>query len=193
MIEQVNNVLFSDLAGEFIRWGLIGALAIYVLVYYDGKLESEPSGCLAWIAIGVGTFIIVKGKEMWFMVMVYILVLGILIVFLIRCFDKFIDYMIKKDKEDNFRRTKKEAEKGADSYTYYELAEIYEKGKGVKRSLKQAEKWYRKAAECGNAKMKREFGKRFEKGDHIARNVDMEEAQRWYAAADKWEKEHNKK
>ena len=79
---------------------------------------------------------------------------------------------------------------GNDFREYHKLAEMYEKGIGTDISLRQALIYYRKAAELGDAKEKRAFGKRFEKGDHIAREIDMEEAQRWYDAADKWEQKY---
>lgn len=123
----------------------------------------------------------------------YIVIIGLILFAIKRCIESVKTSLNIIQKERRFKRTKRKADNGANFQTYYELARQYEKGTGVKRSLKQAEKWYRKAAECGDAEMKREFGRRFEKGDHIARNVDMEEAQRWYTAAEKWEKEHKKK
>lgn len=193
MIEQIIDMLFSDMARELVRWGVISIIAVITFVYTDGKDDKEDIGCLIWLVLGIGVIIYIIGKDTWFVSAVYIVIIGLILFVIKRCIENIKTSLNMIQKERRFKRTKRKADNGANSNTYYELARQYEKGDGVKRSLKQAEKWYRKAAECGNAKMKREFGKRFEKGDHIARYIDMEEAQRWYDDADKWEKEHNKK
>ena len=61
----------------------------------------------------------------------------------------------------------------------FNVALMYEQGKGVRRDRRQAETWYRKAAEAGDANAM------FNLAVFAEKRGDVEEAERWYAAAAK--------
>lgn len=111
MIEQIIEAMFSNLAGEVIRWGIISVIAIYFAIYLDRQSDSESPGCLGWLLVGLGFFVFAKGKETWFMATVYIIVLVIITIFLSRCLDKFTNYIIAKGKENTYKKKKKQRKK----------------------------------------------------------------------------------
>jgi uncharacterized protein len=76
----------------------------------------------------------------------------------------------------------KKAEAG-DVNAQMEVAEAYEKGKGVAQSDALAAQWYRKAAEQGNAKAQNTLGVMYRLGLGVPR--DKQEAFRWYQKAAK--------
>ena len=63
----------------------------------------------------------------------------------------------------------------------HRLAGMYANGRGVRRDVPEAVRWYRAAAEGGNVAAMFELAQRHRKGDGVAR--DDTEAIRWYRAA----------
>lgn len=70
MIEQIIDLLFSDMARELVRWGVIIIIAIITIAYFDGKDDEVDIGCLMWVVLGC-VFICIKGKDTWFVSAVY--------------------------------------------------------------------------------------------------------------------------
>lgn len=66
--------------------------------------------------------------------------------------------------EDAFKWYKIASESSSDDFdltsVYTSIGGFYEEGKGVRKSLSEAMKWYKKAAECGSYSEKFSFGKR---------------------------------
>jgi len=58
---------------------------------------------------------------------------------------------------------------------------MYENGQGVSRDHVAAVKWYRKAAEHGNAQGQFNLGRMYERGRGVGKNVA--EAVKWYRKA----------
>ena len=67
------------------------------------------------------------------------------------------------------------------SPSQFELAKMYENGKGVRKDYAEAVKWYRKAAEQGNAEAQYNLGECYEYGHGVRK--DYAEAERWYRLA----------
>ena len=65
---------------------------------------------------------------------------------------------------ENFVKTKAQAEKG-NAEAQRELGAMFENGKGVQVDTKEAEKWYRKAAEQGNIYAQEHLGWAYVQGD----------------------------
>ena len=63
----------------------------------------------------------------------------------------------------------------------FELAKMYENGKGVGKDYAEAVKWYRKAAEQGNTEAQYSLGECYEYGHGVSR--DYAEAVKWYRKA----------
>ena len=63
----------------------------------------------------------------------------------------------------------------------FELAKMYENGKGVGKDYAEAVKWYRKAAEQGNAEAQYNLGACYAIGRGVSK--DMTEAVKWYRKA----------
>jgi TPR repeat protein len=61
------------------------------------------------------------------------------------------------------------------------LGYVYEKGIGVTRNYTEAARWYRKAADAGNARGMSNLGYMHEKGLGVTKNYT--EAVRWYRKA----------
>lgn len=72
------------------------------------------------------------------------------------------------------------AEKG-DGAAQYNLAMLYDKGRGVTQDFKQAEHWYRKAAEQNFIWAQYALGNLYERGEGVAQ--DYAQAADWYAKA----------
>lgn len=62
-----------------------------------------------------------------------------------------------------------------------EIAEMYEKGEGVKRSDSEAIKWYRRAAKKGLSEAQYILGSRYAKGIGVTAN--LKQAAKWYRLA----------
>jgi hypothetical protein len=60
----------------------------------------------------------------------------------------------------------------------YDVGEMYERGRGVNRNMKQAFHWYLKAAEQGNTKGAFRTGLCYLKGEGVAKN--LEKALKWF-------------
>jgi predicted membrane protein len=160
-------------------------LSFIILARYRDEDEARGAGQFIVVVI-VGAFAFLNVAS--FVACVFIL--GVIFYAMCKAFKRAKAKYRIREKEEIFSRESKKINQTDDFREYHRLAELYEKGIGTEMSWKQAAIYYRKAAELGDANEKREFGKHFEKGDHIAREVDLEEAQRWYDAADKWEREN---
>ena len=68
-----------------------------------------------------------------------------------------------------------------DAKAQYELGRCYDKGKGVKKDITEAFKWYRKSAEQENADAQRAVGWCYKDGEGVAKNA--EEAVKWFRKA----------
>jgi TPR repeat protein len=62
-----------------------------------------------------------------------------------------------------------------------QLGDAYDTGAGVKRDVTEAIKWYRRAAEQGNAEGQYSLGGKYDSGDGVAQ--DFAEALKWYRKA----------
>ena len=65
-----------------------------------------------------------------------------------------MNYYEEKDYAKAFEYLKPLAESGYQG-AYFPVADMYHRGLGVKKDRNEAEKWYKKAAEAGDAKAKR--------------------------------------
>lgn len=74
-----------------------------------------------------------------------------------------------------------EAAEGGDADSQYVLAVIYETGKGVEQSNKEAAKWYTKSAEQGNKDAQFQLGGMYEKG--VGVKQDSRQSIVWYTKA----------
>lgn len=81
---------------------------------------------------------------------------------------------------ESFNATLKKAEQG-DAEAQFQLGNKYRKGEGVRKSYKEAAKWFRKAAEQGHAKAQNNLGNRYRYGQGVRQ--DYEEAAKWYRKA----------
>lgn len=75
----------------------------------------------------------------------------------------------------------KEMAKKGDANSQYELGQCYDLAKGVKKNLKDAIKWYHKAADQGNADAQNRLGELYNTGKGVKR--DANEALIWYKKA----------
>ncbi len=73
------------------------------------------------------------------------------------------------------------AEKMDDAYAQNNLGSWYYKGKGVKQDYAEAARWFRKAADQGNAIAQSNFASQYEEGKGVKQ--DYAEAARWYRKA----------
>lgn len=74
-----------------------------------------------------------------------------------------------------------EAALNGDKEAQWKLGNCYEKGEGVKKSIKEAVKWYEKAALQSYAKAQWRLGECYKKGEGTKENLS--EAAKWYKAA----------
>ena len=81
---------------------------------------------------------------------------------------------------DSLNDIKKAAEQG-EMVAQYFLGMMYEDGRGVKKDLSEAVKWYRKAAEQGYAPGQYLTGEMYRKGEGVIK--DSYEAANWYRKA----------
>jgi uncharacterized protein len=72
------------------------------------------------------------------------------------------------------------AEKGNQA-AQYEIAMMYDLGRGVGQDLAEAVKWYRRAAEQGYPRAQFALAEMYKNGDGVEKNLD--EAVRWYRLA----------
>lgn len=72
----------------------------------------------------------------------------------------------------------REAAAGGDSKALFEIGARYADGRGVKADMKQAAKWYEKAANLGFAPAQYRIGNMYEKGNGVDR--DIGKAKTWY-------------
>ena len=84
---------------------------------------------------------------------------------------------LAKDKKD---KVMNRVEQG-DAQAQYELASRYENGDGVRKSIDDALKWYRKAAENGHAGAQVDLGWFYQNGQYTEK--DVKQAVDWYAKA----------
>jgi len=75
---------------------------------------------------------------------------------------------------------RKAAEQG-DAYAQYELAQRYEKGRGVTQDFSKAVKWLRKAAEQGHLSAQSSLGEYYVKGEGVTKNYNL--ALKWLRKA----------
>ena len=61
------------------------------------------------------------------------------------------------------------------------MGDHYEDGEGVKKTLNEAVKWYRKAAEQGDVGAQYRLGYLYEDGEGVKKNLN--EAVKWYKKA----------
>ena len=64
---------------------------------------------------------------------------------------------------------------------HYDLGRMYKDDKGVEQDDRQAVKWYRKAAEQGNADAQKALGRMYENGKGVKQ--DDREAAKWFRKA----------
>lgn len=72
----------------------------------------------------------------------------------------------------------------------FEIGLRYENGKGVEKNLKQAAKWYRRAAEQGHTKAQYNLASLYENGQGVKKN--LQQAMKWYKKAAEQSKVHVK-
>ena len=91
--------------------------------------------------------------------------------------------------EDAFAAYNRLAAEQGDATAQFNLALMYEIGKGVPQDYAQALKWYRKAAEQGNAKAQNNLALMYAKGQGVPQ--DYVQAHKWFnlAAAGATDKE----